>query len=58
MGPAVAALRNGHTEALLSGAVDELSERILTDNVMAGLLSKDGTPQFKAPKKISEPELV
>jgi 3-oxoacyl-[acyl-carrier-protein] synthase II len=44
LGPAVAALRSGHAEALLSGAVDELSERILTDNVMAGLLSKAGTP--------------
>jgi 3-oxoacyl-[acyl-carrier-protein] synthase II len=44
LGPAAAALRSGHAEALLSGAVDELSERILTDNVMAGLLSKDGTP--------------
>jgi 3-oxoacyl-[acyl-carrier-protein] synthase II len=44
LGPAVAALRNGHAEALLSGAVDELSERILTDNVMAGRWSKDGPP--------------
>jgi hypothetical protein len=40
----MAALRSGHVEALLSGAVDELSERILTDNVVAGLSSKDGTP--------------
>jgi len=44
LGPAVAALRSGHTEALLSGAVDELSERILTDNFAAGLLANDDTP--------------
>ncbi len=44
LGPAVAALRSGHTQALLSGAVDELSERILTDNFMAGLVAKDGIP--------------
>jgi 3-oxoacyl-[acyl-carrier-protein] synthase II len=29
--PAMAALQNGHTEAILSGAVDELSERIIAD---------------------------
>jgi 3-oxoacyl-[acyl-carrier-protein] synthase II len=44
LGPAIAALRSGHTEALLSGAVDELSERILTDNFAAGLLAGDDTP--------------
>lgn len=37
--PAVAALRTGHVAAILSGAVDELSERILADRHMAGLLS-------------------
>ena len=36
LGPAIAALRCGHAEAILSGAVDELSERILTDRFMAG----------------------
>ena len=44
LGPAVAALRSGHAEALLSGAVDELSERILTDSFMAGLVSSGATP--------------
>jgi len=39
LGPAIAALRCGHAEAILSGAVDELSERILTDQYMAGLSS-------------------
>jgi 3-oxoacyl-[acyl-carrier-protein] synthase II len=39
LGPAIAALRCGHADALLSGAVDELSERILTDQFMAGLSS-------------------
>ena len=42
LGPALAALRSGHAEALLHGAVDELSERILADNFSAGLLSGDG----------------
>jgi len=45
LGPAIAALRCGHAEALLSGAVDELSERIMTDQFMAGLLpDKDALP--------------
>jgi 3-oxoacyl-[acyl-carrier-protein] synthase II len=35
LGPALSALQNGHGEALLSGAVDELTERILTDQFMA-----------------------
>ena len=39
---AVCALHSGHAEALLSGAVDELSERILTDHSSAGLLGRDG----------------
>jgi 3-oxoacyl-[acyl-carrier-protein] synthase II len=39
LGPAIAALRCGHAEAILCGAVDELSERILTDRFMAGLSS-------------------
>jgi 3-oxoacyl-[acyl-carrier-protein] synthase II len=39
LGPAIAALRCGHAEAILSGAVDELSERILADSCSAGLLS-------------------
>jgi 3-oxoacyl-[acyl-carrier-protein] synthase II len=42
--PAIATLRAGHTEALLTGAVDELSERILTDRFRAGLLQPDGPP--------------
>jgi 3-oxoacyl-[acyl-carrier-protein] synthase II len=37
--PAIAALRCGHAGAILCGAVDELSERILADNFSAGLLS-------------------
>ena len=37
--PAVAALRSGHAGAILCGAVDELSERILTDNFTAGRYS-------------------
>jgi 3-oxoacyl-[acyl-carrier-protein] synthase II len=36
---AIAALRCGHAGAILCGAVDELSERILADNFSAGLLS-------------------
>jgi hypothetical protein len=39
LGPAIAALRCGHAGALLTGAVDELSERILTDKFTAGFLS-------------------
>jgi 3-oxoacyl-[acyl-carrier-protein] synthase II len=35
---AVAVLRSGHAAAILSGAVDEISERILTDQFQAGLL--------------------
>jgi 3-oxoacyl-[acyl-carrier-protein] synthase II len=38
---AVAALRSGQVAAILSGAVDELSERILADHHQAGLLSAD-----------------
>jgi 3-oxoacyl-[acyl-carrier-protein] synthase II len=41
LGPAIAALRCGHAEAILSGAVDELTERILTDRFMAGRSSGD-----------------
>jgi 3-oxoacyl-[acyl-carrier-protein] synthase II len=44
LGPAIAALRNSHAEALLSGAVDEISDRILADNMAAGLLPTDATP--------------
>jgi 3-oxoacyl-[acyl-carrier-protein] synthase II len=45
LGPAIAALRTGHAEAILSGAVDELSDRILTDRFMAGLSSgEDALP--------------
>jgi 3-oxoacyl-[acyl-carrier-protein] synthase II len=44
LGPAIAALRSSHTEALLSGAVDELSDRILMDNCAAGVLKPDGVP--------------
>lgn len=32
------ALRNGHTEALLSGSVDELLPRALADGILAGLV--------------------
>jgi len=39
LGPALAALRCGHTGAILCGAVDELSDRILADSFSAGLLS-------------------
>lgn len=39
---AVAALRAGHAPAILTGAVDELSERILTDRYRAGLVSAGG----------------
>jgi 3-oxoacyl-[acyl-carrier-protein] synthase II len=39
---AVAALRAGQVAAVLSGAVDELSERILADHYQAGLFSGDG----------------
>lgn len=42
--PAVAALRSGHANALLCGAVDELSERILTDHVLAGWVSAENPP--------------
>lgn len=42
--PAVAALRNGQTPALLCGAVDELSDRILTDLYMAGELAAPAPP--------------
>jgi len=44
LGPAIGALRTGHAEALLCGAVDELTNRILTDQFMAGQLPRDGTP--------------
>lgn len=43
--PAVAALRAGHAPALLTGAVDELSDRILADQCLTGLLDEpDATP--------------
>lgn len=38
---AVSALRNGHAGALLCGAVDELSERILADRAMVGEFAAD-----------------
>lgn len=38
---AIAALRTGHAKAILSGAVDELSDRILTDRFMAGRFAAD-----------------
>jgi 3-oxoacyl-[acyl-carrier-protein] synthase II len=38
--PAIAALRNGHAGALLCGAVDELSERILADEWHSGSLKE------------------
>jgi 3-oxoacyl-[acyl-carrier-protein] synthase II len=45
LGPAVSALRTAHTQALLCGAVDELSPRILTDCFLAGLgESEDSWP--------------
>jgi len=37
LGPAVSALRTGHAGALLCGAVDELTDRILADRFSAGL---------------------
>jgi 3-oxoacyl-[acyl-carrier-protein] synthase II len=42
MAAAVAALRSGQAAAILSGATDELSERILADRHQAGLLCADG----------------
>jgi 3-oxoacyl-[acyl-carrier-protein] synthase II len=42
--PALAALRCGHAGALLCGAVDELSDRILADNFFAGQISADNPP--------------
>jgi 3-oxoacyl-[acyl-carrier-protein] synthase II len=42
--PALAALRCGHAGALLCGAVDELSDRIIMDNFSAGLISPDNPP--------------
>ncbi len=36
LGLAAAAIRSGHAGAILSGAVDELTERILADGVLAG----------------------
>jgi 3-oxoacyl-[acyl-carrier-protein] synthase II len=41
---AVAALRSGQAAATLSGAVDELSERIVSDHYRAGLLFANGGP--------------
>ena len=42
--PALAALRCGHADALLCGAVDELSDRILLDNFFAGQISAANPP--------------
>ena len=42
--PALAALRCGHAGALLCGAVDELSDRILADNFFAGQISAANPP--------------
>ena len=42
--PALAALRCGHAAALLCGAVDELSDRILADHFYAGEISADQPP--------------
>jgi 3-oxoacyl-[acyl-carrier-protein] synthase II len=39
LGPAVSALRTGHAGALLCGAVDELTDRILADRLSAGLIT-------------------
>jgi 3-oxoacyl-[acyl-carrier-protein] synthase II len=39
LGPAVSALRTGHAGALLCGAVDELTDRILADRFFAGLIT-------------------
>jgi len=45
LGPAVSALRTGHADALLCGAVDELTDRILADRWSAGLIaSNDPVP--------------
>ena len=44
LAPAVAALRCGHAAAILCGAVDELSDRILTDSYWAGQISGDDPP--------------
>jgi 3-oxoacyl-[acyl-carrier-protein] synthase II len=42
--PALAALHCGHAGALLCGAVDELSDRILADNFFAGRISESFPP--------------
>ncbi len=41
LGPAVSALHAGHVGALLWGAVDELSDRILADRLSAGVITPD-----------------
>lgn len=43
-GPALAALRNGHAPALLCGAVDELTERLVADRFHAGHFEPPGRP--------------
>jgi 3-oxoacyl-[acyl-carrier-protein] synthase II len=42
--PALAALRCGHAGAMLCGAVDELSDRILADTFLAGQIPADRPP--------------
>jgi len=44
LAPALAALRCGHAGALLCGAVDELSDRILTDSFWAGQIAGNDPP--------------
>jgi 3-oxoacyl-[acyl-carrier-protein] synthase II len=44
LGAAVSALRSRHMKALLCGAVDELSDRILADMFAADQLCHNGTP--------------
>jgi 3-oxoacyl-[acyl-carrier-protein] synthase II len=41
LGPAVSALHTGHVRALLCGAVDELTERIVADRVSAGWITRE-----------------
>jgi 3-oxoacyl-[acyl-carrier-protein] synthase II len=45
LGFSMAALKCGHAKALVSLSVDELSERIITDSYMAGLMSS-GAPAW------------
>jgi len=55
----MAALKCGHAKALVSLSVDELSEKIITDSYMAGLMSSGAPARGRAhARSCSRPPLM